>query len=71
MVIFGVCLLLGENADDWNKARQVVASPDFLQMLINLDKNAVPEKVINTGSENDCSLAITNRVLCLEKTSVD
>lgn len=45
MVIFGICLLLNQEAKDWNHARQIVTDPHFLQRLIDLEKDLLPEKV--------------------------
>ena len=44
MVMAAVCTLLDKKTD-WGEAKKVLGSPDFLQNLIGLDKNKIPDKI--------------------------
>ena len=45
MVLSAVCLLLGENASSWTVARQAMSDGQFLKRLVEIDMDAIPEKV--------------------------
>lgn len=45
MVMGAVCTLL-QKASDWASAKQVLADPNFVNLLIDYDKSSAPEKVL-------------------------
>ena len=41
-----VCVILGKKAD-WHTAKQILADPEFINKLINFDKEKLTEKTYN------------------------